>query len=108
MVDYENVKLALFISELNDMEVMAADIGNACLYTKTREKVYVVAGPEFGSELEGRVMIIVKSLYGLITSAARWHEELSATLRAMGFTPSKADSDLWLKDYSTHYEYICC
>ena len=26
----------------------------------------------------------------------------------MGFTPSKADFDLWLKDCSTHYEYICC
>ena len=26
----------------------------------------------------------------------------------MGFTPSKADFDLWLKDCNTHYEYICC
>ena len=26
----------------------------------------------------------------------------------MGFVPSKADFDLWLKDCGTHYEYICC
>ena len=59
---------------------MAADVGNAYLHAWTREKVFIVAGPEFGKELEGRVMIIQKSLYGLTTSAARWHEELSATL----------------------------
>ena len=40
-------------------------------------------------------------------SAARWHEELSQTLRSMGFEPTKADSDLWIKDCGTHYEYIC-
>ena len=25
----------------------------------------------------------------------------------MGFEPSKADFDLWIKDFGTHYEYIC-
>ena len=84
----------------------AADIGNAYLPAKTKEKVYIVAGPEFGPELEGRFMIIEKSLYGLTTSAARWHEELSKSLRSMGFTPSRADSDLWIKDCGSHYEYI--
>ena len=108
VVDHENVKLTLLISEMNNLGVMAADIDNTYQHAKTREKAYIVAGPEFDPELEGRVMIIVKSLYGLTTSAARWHEELSATLRAMGFVPSKADFDLWLKDCGTHYEYICC
>ena len=49
----------------------------------------------------------MKSLYGLTTSAARWHEELSKTLRGMGFTPTKADHDLWIEDCGTHYEYLC-
>ena len=66
-------------------------IGNAYLHARTKEKVYKVAGP----------------LYGLTTSAARWHEELSKTLRGIGFTPTKADHDLWLKDCGTHYEYLC-
>ena len=25
----------------------------------------------------------------------------------MGFFPSRADSDLWMKDYGRHYEYFC-
>ena len=85
VVDHENVKITLFLAEHNNLDVMAADIGNAYLHARTREKVYIVAGPEFGPELQGRVILIVKALYGLTTSASRWHE----------FAPSRADSDLW-------------
>ena len=70
VVDHESVRMTLFLAEHNNLEVKAADIGNAHLHAKTREKVYIVAGPEFGPELEGGVMLIVKSLYGFTTSAA--------------------------------------
>ena len=36
--------------------------------TKEKEKVYITAGPEFGSTLCRRKSIINKSLYGLKTS----------------------------------------
>ena len=52
------------------MDVLATDVGNANLHGIIRENVYIVAGPEFG-EHEGKVMIVVKSLYGLISSAVR-------------------------------------
>ena len=51
-------------------------------------------------------MIICKSLYGLKSAEARWHKDLSPKLRKMGFTPSKADADLWYKDRGDHYEYV--
>ena len=46
-------------------------------------------------------------IYGLRTSAARWHEFFTDTLRMLGFKPSYADPDLYMKDYGTHYEDIC-
>ena len=107
VVDHENVRITLFLDEHNDLNVMAAEIGNAYLHAHTKEKVYIVAGPEFGPDLEGRVMLVLKSLYSLTTFAARWHEELSKTLRGMEFTPTKADHHLWIKDCGTHYEYLC-
>ena len=67
---------------MNNLQVCAADIGNAFLYGETREKAYVVAGPEFGPEVEGKRMIIEKSLYGLKSSSLRFHEHLSKRLRA--------------------------
>jgi hypothetical protein len=29
------------------------------------------------------------------------------TLRNMGYTPGKADPDVWINDCGTHYEYVC-
>ena len=56
--------------------------------------------------MEGRILIINKSLYELKSSGAHFHEHLSATSRRMGFKPSKADANLWMKDCGTHYEYL--
>ena len=105
VVDHESVRLAMFLAQHNDLDILATDVGNAYLHGVTREKVYIIAGPEF-SEHEGKVLIIIKSLYGLVSSAARWHEALSSTLRNMGYVPSRADSDFWMKDVGSHYEYI--
>ena len=51
-------------------------------------------------------MIIVKSLYGLRTSAARFHEHLDNILRSLGFLPSKADPNFWIRDKEDHYKYL--
>ena len=81
------------------------DIGNAYLQAKTNEKLYVIAGPEFG-EREGHILIVYKSLYGLKTSGVRWHERLSDVLLEMGFMPTKTNDDIWMRDMGDHYEYI--
>jgi hypothetical protein len=78
--------MVTFLSELNGMELWATDIGNAYLEAYTAEKLFIVAGPEFG-ELEGHMLIICKALYGLRTSRLRWHEQFSQCLREMGFEP---------------------
>src|SRR5688572_30194207 len=106
VVSMETVRLCFTIAKMNDLEVCAGDIGNAYLYGKTKEKVYVIAGPEFGDELKGKTLIIHKALYGLKSSSAQFHEHLSATLLSMGYKPSKADYDLWMKKVGDHYEYI--
>ena len=51
-------------------------------------------------------MIVDGGCYGLKTSAARFHERQAEELRVMGFRPSKADFDLWMKSQEDHYEYI--
>jgi hypothetical protein len=75
----------LFLGELYGLSCCACDIGNAFLYGKTKEKVYITAGPEFGAKLYGKSIIFDKSLYGLKTSAARFHDHLSESLLRLGF-----------------------
>jgi hypothetical protein len=91
---------------MNKLMVCTGDVGNAFLYGKNWEKVFVIAGHEFGKEVEGKRMIIDKSLYGLKTSSARFHEHLSEKLKLMGYKPSKAYPDLWYKQMNDHFEYI--
>jgi hypothetical protein len=43
-------------------------------YAKNKENVYTTAGPEFCVNLFGKNVIVVKLLYKLKTSAARFHE----------------------------------
>ncbi len=105
VVSLRGLRLVLFLAELNHLEIWATDIGNAYLEAETREKVYIIAGPEFG-ELEGHILVIHKALYGLRTSGLRWHECFADCLREMGFTPSKAEPDIWLCCSGNKYEYI--
>jgi len=105
VVSLRGIRLLTFVAELNDQQVWCTDIGNAYLESLTFEKVYIIAGPEFG-DLEGHTLIIQKALYGLKSSGLRWHERFSDVLRDMGFVPSKAERDIWMRDRGDHYEYI--
>jgi hypothetical protein len=64
-------------SSIHDLDVSAADVGNAFLYGKTKEKVITKAGPAFG-EHAGKILIADKGLYGLKSSSACFHEHLAA------------------------------
>jgi hypothetical protein len=50
--------------------------------------------------------IINKSLYGLKTSAARFHEHLAELLLSLGFKKTKHDLALWMIDKASHYECL--
>ena len=105
VVSLRGIRILAFLGELNGLKVWSTDIGNAYLETYTKEKVYIVAGPEFGDR-EGHVLIISKALYGLHSSGLRWSERLADVLRSMGYFPSKAEKDIWMRDKGDHYEYI--
>jgi hypothetical protein len=99
------MRICLLLGELNGLKVGVGDVGNAYLEAYTQEKVYIIAGPEFG-ELAGHTLIIQKALYGLRTSGARYHEKFASTLRDMGFNPSYADPDVWMREREDHWEYL--
>ena len=105
VVSLQGIRLLILLAELNDMEPWATDVGNAYLESYTTEKIVFVAGPEFG-ELEGHTLKVVKALYGLRMSGKCWHDRLFDVLRTMGFTPSRAEPDIWMRAKDNNYEYI--
>jgi Reverse transcriptase (RNA-dependent DNA polymerase) len=112
VVSRESVRIALMIAALNDLDVLAADIGNAYLNARTKEKIYIICGPEFGDPYVGRIAVIVRALYGLKSSGAAWRSCLANTLRdKFGFTACRADNDVWYraavkKNGERYYEYV--
>jgi hypothetical protein len=100
VVRMDSVRIGFFLGELYGLSCCACDIGNAFLYGKTKEKVDITAGSEFGANLHCKKLIIDKSLY------ARFHEHLSESLLRLGYKKTKHDPDLWMVDKSSHYEYL--
>ena len=103
VVSVDTIRVAFALTELNNLGVMAADISIAFLYGRTREKVYIKAGPEFG-KFAGKTLLIDGSVYGLKSSAACFHKHLVLRLRQLGFVPCCADYDLWMRPQGDHYE----
>jgi hypothetical protein len=104
VVSLPGIRIVTAIAELNDLRVRGTDVGNAYLESATQEKLVFVAGEEFGN-LAGHLFQIVKALYGLKSSRKRWHNTLHDMLRDLGFKPSMADDDIWMKDMEDHYKY---
>jgi hypothetical protein len=109
VVSRDSVRIAFTYAALMGMDVWAADIGNAYLNAKCRERIWTVAGKEFGSD-EGQVLIIVQALYGLKSSGAAWRSTLAESLSDMGFSQSRGDPDVHFSIANSsgkdHYEYI--
>ena len=65
----KNIRTCMFLSKLNEMLLWMANVENAYFEAWTKEKLYIVAGPEFGP-IEGYILVVDKALYGLKSSGA--------------------------------------
>ena len=93
VVARDSVRIALTIAALNDLDILVCDVEGAYLTAKCREKIYTIAGTEFGSE-QGSIMKIKMALYGLKSSGAAFRAKISGVLADMNFRPSLADPDV--------------
>ncbi len=109
VVSLRSLRIVTFLNEMNKLELWGADIGNAYLEAYTEEKVFIVAGGEFGDR-KGHILIIERALYGLKTSGKRWHERFAACMKDLGFSQCKSDQDVWMRPSKDRdcYEYVAC
>ena len=113
VVSRDSVRLMFLIAALNELNILAADIGNAYLNAPCKERVHVRVGPElFGEENTGKIAIIVRALYGLKSARASWRNHLSIAIQTeLGFTSSKGDPDFYFKEKTSpngdpYYSYL--
>ena len=110
VVSRDSVRLFFTLAALNNLDVLSADIQNAYLNAETDAKLWIRADEAFGSD-KGRPAKLVRALYGLPSSGARFRDHCAATLRSLGFESTKADPDVWLRpakkaDGIPYYQYV--
>jgi Reverse transcriptase (RNA-dependent DNA polymerase) len=111
VVSRDSVRIAFTYAALNDVDIFAVDIRNAYLQAPSSQKDYIVCGPEFGLENEGKVALIHRALYGGKLAGRDFRNHLRSCMRYLNFTSCPADPDVWLRpaiksDGSEYYEYI--
>ena len=79
VVSLRGIRLVTFLAEHNGLKLWGADVGNAYLEAKTKEKVFIIGSPEFGI-LEGSTLVIYEALYGFRTSGLCWHQRFADVL----------------------------
>jgi len=109
----DSVRLGFLLAGLNNLKILACDIGNAYLNAPNREKVHVKVGKElFGSENEGKYAVVDRALYGLKSASAAWRSHFSDTItKVLGYSLTYADNDVYIKartrgDGSKYYSYL--
>jgi hypothetical protein len=65
VVSRDSIRIFYLLTALNDLKVAACDIEGAYLTADCHERIYIKAGPEFGSE-KGLLFIIRKALYKVV------------------------------------------
>ena len=110
VISRDSVRICLALTALNNLKVLSGDIQNAYLTAPNKEKIFVNAGPEFGSN-EAKLFIVERALYGLKSAGASFRQYLAGKIYDLGFKPSPADPDVWMRpatkaDGTKYYEYI--
>ena len=62
VVSRDSIRIAFLPAALNDLDVLSADVQGAYLNAPTKEKVYTIAGLEFGANNVGHPVLIVWAL----------------------------------------------
>ena len=81
------------------------DVNNAFLHGDLHEEVYMKM-PEGIPNPTNKVCKLQKSLYGLEQASRQWHAKLADFLKKQGYTQSKNDYSLFLKNSAQHLTIV--
>ena len=106
LVQSISMTLLLTMAEKENLKVVCRDVGNAFPNAPTNEKAHAVAGEEFG-ERQGCIVELIKSLHGMSTASRSFALCACDFVRTLGFIPTRADLDTWIKK-DPNYDGCSC
>ncbi|MBW0492650.1 hypothetical protein O181_032365, partial [Austropuccinia psidii MF-1] len=91
-----SLRLLLATACLQHWKVCSFDVSGAYLYSPVEETVLMVPPTHFISCLEGKVLHLQKSLYGMKQAGRCWWLHLSGILEGLRFTLCEVDLSLYV------------
>jgi len=96
VVSRDSIRIGFMLAALNGIDVLACDLENAYLNAPVRERIWFEGGVECGDQ-KGKVLVIVRALYGLKSAGSSWRSAFAEVLRELGFQSTRADPDVWIR-----------
>jgi transposase InsO family protein len=93
---FSTIRLMIAVTASLDLECQQMDFSTAFLNGDIEEEIYV-NGPE-GTELDGKILRLVKSLYGLKQAPRCWNHKINQYLLKNGFSRCHSDNCLYFKE----------
>ena len=81
---------------LHDVDLLSCNLENAYLNAKCHEKIWFEGGVECRED-QGKILVVVRALYGLKSAGASWRVTLAQLLWELGYKSMKADPDVWIR-----------
>ena len=106
-VRFESIRQMVALGASKGMHMHQMDVTTAFLYAPLKEEVYMEQ-PE-GTVLpgsEGKVMRLLKCLYGLKQSPRQWNILIDTVLKQLGFSRLKSDFGIYMKGEGETAVYI--
>ena len=97
VVSRGSVRLALTIADLNSVDVMSCNLENAYLNAMCRENIWFEGRTKCGED-KGKVLNVVRALYGLKSAGSSWRAALAQVLKDLDFVSTLADPDVWIQE----------
>jgi hypothetical protein len=92
-MSHDSVHLFFVFAALKDIDVLACHTQNAYINTEMIEKVWFCGGDKMSTD-KGKIIVIIRVVYGLKSSGARWREHMAQTLCNIRFQSCKAERHL--------------
>ena len=90
--------MEVYLATVMKWKIEEMDVKTAFLNGVVEEEVYVEQPLGFEThDRESHVCILKKAMYGLKQEPRTWYDKIGKFLSSLGFTKSKADSNLYYK-----------
>ena len=104
-VRFTSIRALTAIAASRGYHIIQADIDKAYLHGELKEEIYI-RPPKGANGLEGKVLKLHKSIYGLKQAGRTWNDKIDASLRRLGFTRSKSDYCVYVRQNGSDQEFI--